>query len=78
MYHSIALMFCHFARIHGTPKQQAWVDYAGYSFLFGITVFSGSLYALVLSNVKKLGMITPIGGFGLIGGWLLLAVASQY
>jgi uncharacterized membrane protein YgdD (TMEM256/DUF423 family) len=37
--------------------------------LVGITIFSGSLYALVLSDIKKLGMITPLGGTLLLIGW---------
>ena len=37
-------------------------------FLAGMLVFSGSLYALVLTSYKKLGAVTPIGGFLLIGG----------
>ncbi len=44
-------------------------------FLGGISFFSGSLYALVLTDKKKLGMITPIGGLSLIGGWIALALA---
>jgi uncharacterized membrane protein YgdD (TMEM256/DUF423 family) len=44
-------------------------------FLFGIIVFSGSLYMLAATNVRALGMITPIGGVGFLAGWLWLAVA---
>lgn len=40
----------------------------------GILVFSGTLYVLVLTGVKWLGAITPIGGVCLILGWVLLAV----
>ncbi|PMR75702.1 DUF423 domain-containing protein [Billgrantia endophytica] len=39
----------------------------------GIALFSGSLYAMALSGVRGLGMITPIGGVLMIGGWLALA-----
>ena len=39
----------------------------------GILIFSGSLYALALTNIKWLGAITPLGGFCLLGGWLALA-----
>ena len=46
-------------------------------FIAGIVIFSGSLYALALSNVKILGAITPIGGVCLLGGWLALAVKSR-
>src|SRR5437016_647940 len=42
-------------------------------FAAGIVVFSGSLYVLALTNVKMLGAITPIGGVGLLAGWLALA-----
>lgn len=44
-------------------------------FLAGIAIFSGSLYVLVLSGIKWLGAITPIGGTLLIIGWIILAVA---
>ncbi|MDT0500106.1 MULTISPECIES: DUF423 domain-containing protein [unclassified Halomonas] len=41
----------------------------------GIALFSGSLYAMALSGVTRLGVITPIGGTLMIGGWLALASA---
>ncbi len=44
--------------------------------LAGTVIFSGSLYALVLSGVTVLGAVTPIGGTLLIAGWLLLALAA--
>lgn len=50
---------------------------AGIRLLFaGSLIFSGSLYLLCLTNVKWLGAITPIGGLGMIAGWLSLATAS--
>ena len=42
-------------------------------FLAGTALFSGSLYAMVLTGNKKLGAITPLGGILLVGGWLALA-----
>ena len=45
------------------------------SFLFGILIFSGTLYALALTNIRWLGAITPIGGVSFIIGWLWLLVA---
>ena len=45
-------------------------------FGLGIVFFSGSLYALSLSGVKTLGMITPLGGLGFLAGWLLFARAG--
>ena len=40
-------------------------------FLAGILIFSGSLYALALTDVSKLGAITPIGGISMLTGWAL-------
>ena len=40
--------------------------------LAGIVIFSGTLYVLALTNLKWLGAITPIGGVGLLAGWLAL------
>lgn len=53
----------------GNSKIKRWV---GRLFVVGILLFSGSLYALVLSNQTKFGMITPIGGLSWIVGWLCL------
>lgn len=46
---------------------------AGLLMLAGIVLFSGSLFALVLSGVTKLGMITPFGGVAFLLAWLMLA-----
>ena len=46
-------------------------------FAIGVAIFSGSLYALALSNVKVLGAITPIGGVCLLGGWLALVFQEK-
>ena len=43
---------------------------------FGILVFSGTLYALALTEIGWLGAITPVGGVALIAGWVLLALAA--
>jgi uncharacterized membrane protein YgdD (TMEM256/DUF423 family) len=45
--------------------------------LVGVIVFSGSLYALALSNFKWFGAITPLGGLGMLAGWLTLARAKE-
>ena len=41
--------------------------------VFGILIFSGSLYLISLVGYKKLGMVTPIGGLALIISWLMVA-----
>ena len=49
---------------------------AGWCFIAGILIFSGSLYLLAYSGIKWLGAITPIGGLLLIAGWLSFAIAA--
>ncbi|PLX78533.1 MAG: DUF423 domain-containing protein [Desulfuromonas sp.] len=46
---------------------------AGWAFLLGILLFSGSLYLLALTGVRPLGAITPFGGVSFLAGWALLA-----
>jgi uncharacterized membrane protein YgdD (TMEM256/DUF423 family) len=48
----------------------AWLTMAGWLFICGIFLFSGSLYVLVLSGVRSWGAVTPIGGLLLLLGWL--------
>ncbi|WP_068501326.1 DUF423 domain-containing protein [Paenibacillus kribbensis] len=48
---------------------------AGWVMLAGILLFSGSLYALSLSGIKKLGAITPFGGLAFLASWVLVIVA---
>jgi uncharacterized membrane protein YgdD (TMEM256/DUF423 family) len=50
---------------------------AGYAFLFGVVVFSGSLYLLAFTQVKWLGAITPIGGVSFLIGWALMGLAAM-
>ncbi len=49
---------------------------AGWTFLSGSLIFSGSLYLLAATGIKKLGMITPIGGVLILIGWVALAMAA--
>ena len=53
-----------------------WCNAAGWLFLAGILVFSGSLYLLALTGARWLGAITPVGGLAFIAGWAALAVAA--
>lgn len=57
------------------PAVQPWLRAAGWCFTAGIVVFSGSLYLLVATGVRKLGAVTPLGGLALLAGWAVLAVA---
>jgi len=53
-----------------------WVAGAGWAFIIGIVVFSGSLYVLATTGVRWLGAITPIGGVAFLVGWALLAATA--
>ena len=49
---------------------------AGWLFLVGSLIFSGSLYILATTGLRWLGAITPIGGVAMIAAWVALAVAA--
>ena len=72
MYHALAL----FAVAWGVDRWPGGVTTAaGWLFVAGIVLFSGSLYLLSLSGVRWLGAITPFGGLAFLAGWLALAWA---
>jgi uncharacterized membrane protein YgdD (TMEM256/DUF423 family) len=49
---------------------------AGYLFVGGIVLFSGSLYALAFSGIKVLGAVTPVGGLCFLAGWVCVIWAA--
>ena len=61
------------ASLPGLPISEGGRRAVTWILLLSIVVFSGTLYVLVLANMRWLGMITPLGGSGFIAGWLLLA-----
>lgn len=71
MYHVFALLFVATAIGHAGPARLLMT--AGYAFVAGILIFSGSLYALALTGTTLFGAITPIGGLGFLIGWACLA-----
>jgi uncharacterized membrane protein YgdD (TMEM256/DUF423 family) len=75
MYHALAL-FGIVLLLQRTDVSSAWLIVAGWAFVVGILIFSGSLYALSLSEVKILGAITPLGGVAFLMGWGCLALSA--
>jgi uncharacterized membrane protein YgdD (TMEM256/DUF423 family) len=73
MYHALAIGLAAFAmRGNATALAQG----AAVLFLAGIMLFSGSLYALALTDARGLALITPIGGVAFLAGWIALAWAA--
>lgn len=73
-YHALALVLV--AVLLVSRPQLAAATWAGWFFVAGIVIFSGSLYVLVFGGLRWMGAITPIGGVAFITGWLLLAWAA--
>jgi uncharacterized membrane protein YgdD (TMEM256/DUF423 family) len=73
LLHALALLALSlYARATGTV-----ITLPAVLFSAGIVLFSGSLYALALSGVHKLGAITPLGGLAFLAGWLSLLFLSK-
>ena len=75
MYHAIALLLVALLLSRADFPQPTLVA-AGWAFIIGVAIFSGSLYALSLTDVKVLGAITSLGGAAFIAGWGCLAIAA--
>ena len=73
VYHALALLAVAWA-VGRWPSP--WVSAAGWLFVAGTILFSGSLYLLAVTGLRALGAITPLGGLAFILGWLALAWAA--
>ncbi|MDI3373535.1 DUF423 domain-containing protein [Pseudomonas sp. V104_6] len=73
LVHALALFGVALLTVHLPGRLVGW---AGYLFVLGIVLFSGSLYLLTLTGISKLGMITPIGGLCFLAGWVCLGLAA--
>ncbi|MBW4479052.1 MAG: DUF423 domain-containing protein [Tolypothrix brevis GSE-NOS-MK-07-07A] len=76
MYHALALLLVALLLSIYQQSPPPTLLASGWLFIIGIALFSGSLYALSLTNVKILGAIAPLGGAALIAGWGALAFAA--
>lgn len=71
MYHALALLLLGLVLERWPGSLGIW---AGWAFVAGTLIFSGSLYTLVLTGMRGFGAVTPIGGLALLAGWVLSAV----
>jgi uncharacterized membrane protein YgdD (TMEM256/DUF423 family) len=74
MYHALALFAVAWAVTRWPGQLPVW---AGWLFVTGTVLFSGSLYALALTGTRWLGAITPLGGVAFLAGWLCLVLAAR-
>lgn len=71
MYHALALIAVAWAAQRWPTSSLPMI--AGWLFVAGIVLFSGSLYAMALTGQRWLGAVTPFGGVAFIAAWALLA-----
>ena len=74
MYHALGLLGVAWAAVRWPGTAPAL---AGWLFVAGTVLFSGSLYALALTGIRWLGAITPLGGVAFLGGWIVLALSAR-
>lgn len=74
MYHALGLIAIGILKMDALVGPKAIFGTASTLMLIGIILFSGSLYVLTLTGVKKLGAITPLGGICMIAAWICVAI----
>lgn len=74
VYHSLALILVAILPVAGLSRSLLGIA-AGF-FVAGILLFSGSLYLLVLTDLRWMGPVTPVGGIGFMVGWILVLMAG--
>lgn len=76
-YHAIALVVVG-ALLRGITDADAvrWLNWSGYSFIGGVLIFSGSLYAICFTGITKFGATAPIGGLLMVLGWVFLLIVA--
>jgi len=76
MYHALGILALGILSNDAFLGSSSLLSWAGYLMFTGIVFFSGSLYVLAVTGVKKLGAITPIGGMLFIVAWVLVIIAA--
>lgn len=75
MYHAVALITCGLIGMLHPVANHRRVTLAGWLFLIGTALFSGSLYVLAISGLRWIGAFTPFGGIAFICGWLAMGLS---
>ncbi len=74
MYHALALIAVAWVVTRWPSGTAVW---AGWLFVAGTLLFSGSLYLLALTGVRWLGAVTPLGGVAFLAGWVCVILAAR-
>jgi uncharacterized membrane protein YgdD (TMEM256/DUF423 family) len=74
MYHALGLLAVAWALTRWPSQLPVW---AGWLFVVGTVLFSGSLYALALTGARWWGAVTPLGGVAFLVGWICLALSAH-
>lgn len=76
MYHAIALVLTGLLAIQSSVEAK-WIRLAGYFFIAGVILFSGSLYVVSLAGISAFGIVAPFGGFSMMLGWLFMILSVR-
>jgi len=71
-YHAVGLILVGLIAWH--IPTSPYLRWSAWLMIMGIILFSGSLYALSITNIRWLGIITPFGGVAFILAWLMLTI----
>lgn len=71
MFHTMALLF---TGLLLAKMNAGGLNWAGWMFLTGIILFSGSLYIYATTGIRTFAMITPLGGVAFLIGWVLVGM----
>jgi uncharacterized membrane protein YgdD (TMEM256/DUF423 family) len=74
-YHTLALGLC--VLFLRQEPASVWLLRAGWAFVIGMMLFSGSLYALAITGISQLGIITPLGGLSFLAGWVMFGLGLR-
>lgn len=76
MYHGLGLILIGILSSDSFFGSTSLLTWAGYMMFAGVIFFSGSLYVLSVTGMKKLGAIAPIGGVSFLAAWFLVMLQA--
>jgi uncharacterized membrane protein YgdD (TMEM256/DUF423 family) len=74
-YHLVHALAIGLAAVRPSPVHHGSAI-APWLFVAGIALFSGSLYTMALTGIRKLGAVTPLGGLAFLAGWAALGYSA--